>query len=79
MRVNELELRFISVMRSGSHTVIEWVLSLYPREKLCYLDTVTHGAVDPYTSARNVVHMGFDDDAPLDEVRTARKRLLLYS
>ncbi|NND66640.1 MAG: hypothetical protein HKN19_03540 [Halioglobus sp.] len=79
MRVNELELRLVSVMRSGNHTVIEWILSLYPREKLCFLDTVAHGAHDPYTNARDVLHLGFDDDAPLDEVRNARKRLLLYS
>lgn len=79
MRVNDLELRFVGVMRSGGHTVIEWILSLYPREKLCFLDNVEHGAVDPYTSARNVLHLGFADDAPLDEVRHARKRLLLYS
>ena len=79
MRVNELELRYVGVMRSGGHTVIEWILSLYPREKLCLLDMVRHGAVDPYTSAREVVHLGFDDDAPLDDVRNARKRLLLYA
>ncbi len=79
MRVNELELRFVGVMRSGGHTVIEWILSLYPREQLCFLDTVAHGAVDPYTSARNVLHMGFPAGVSLDEVRNARKRLLLYS
>ena len=79
MRVDELELRVVSVMRSGGHTVVEWILSLYPREKLCFLDTVTHGVEDPYMSARDVLHLGFDDEASLDEVRKARKRLLLYS
>lgn len=79
MRVNELEFRFVGVMRSGGHTIIEWILSLYPRETLCFLDTVRHGAVDPFTNARSVMHLGFDDDMPLDEVRTARKHVLLYS
>ena len=79
MLVNELELRVFGLMRSGNHAIIDWILSLYPDEKVSFLDNVDHGDHDPYRTCRDQSHTGYDPDLPPEQLPRELKRLLVYS
>lgn len=76
---NFLEIRAYGLMRSGNHAIIEWVQNQYADEITCFLNNVTHGDHDPYTTYKRRVLTGIDEETDIEEIRRKRKRLLIYS
>lgn len=79
MPINELELRVYGLMRSGNHAIIEWILSLYPGGKTCFLNNVEHGANDPFVTTRKFLLSGFESPVGLQACRSNDRTLLVYS
>ena len=82
--VNDVEVRFIGMSRSGNHAVINWILRQAPG-RYCFLNC-TEGKSNPFATARPMddgqVALTDIDELDLDAERAgrhARKRHFLFS
>lgn len=76
---NEVEIRLIGLQRSGNHAIAQWLTAQHGRGATCFLNSVRHGAVDPFASAGAVVTTGLPEGLDREHLRTSAKALLLYS
>lgn len=76
---NFLEIRAYGLMRSGNHTIIEWIQNQFAGEVTCFLNNIKHGDFDPYMSYEQKVLTGVDDQIDIEVLRMMKKRLLVYS
>lgn len=81
--VNDTEIRLVGMSRSGSHAIINWVLSQW-KGRYCYLNCAEPGA-NPFVTARPLEgtrswRANYDLDYAAEQAgRFSRKSLLLYN
>lgn len=76
---NFLEVRAYGLMRSGNHAIIEWAQNQHSDHITCFLNNVRHGNHDPYTNHKRRILTCIDEKIDIDDLRTMRKQLLIYS
>ncbi|MCS5693188.1 hypothetical protein NZK33_14525 [Cyanobium sp. FGCU-6] len=76
---NELELRFIGIMRSGNHAVIQWIQQLFHDKKLVFLNNIKHSDHNPFNSFAQIEYFGYGNPLSYDELINCSKDVLIYS
>lgn len=76
---NIIELRVLGLMRSGNHAIIEWILNQHSGHPVCFLNNVRHGDHDPYLNYKQIIVKRIDYKSDIERLRSARKKLLVYS
>ncbi len=76
---NRTEIRVLGLMRSGNHTIIEWIISQYQGQRICFLNNVKHGDNDPFTSCAHKRLVNIDHQDNIEALRNEKKDVLIYS
>ncbi len=66
-------------MRSGNHTIIEWIMSLYRGQRICFLNNVKHGENDPFMTCVQMRLLNISPQDNIEALRNEKKDVLIYS
>ncbi len=77
--VNNIEIRFYGIMRSGNHALINWIMEQYGGKKICFLNNISPLADDPYINSCRREIVNIKDVTDIEALRNTHKHLLFFS